>query len=127
MYPRILIAVIISFALAACTSASQGSSGTTATAASATRITAEEIAAAGVSTAFGAIERLHPNWFRDYTSASSGEIFVYMNNRKVEGGKEALRQVDARDVALLEYLRSVDAVMRFGPDAKYGAIIVTRK
>jgi hypothetical protein len=136
MHPRILITTIASLALTACASASQspasGSSNSatgaaTATPTSANRITADEVANAGVATAYDAVDRLHRNWFRDYTSGGTGEVVVYMNNQKVEGGKEALRQIPAGDVALLEYLKSADAVMRFGPDAKFGAIILTRK
>lgn len=136
MYPRILVTTIVSFAIIACASASQGktsettssvSGTTTAAATSPNRITADDIANAGVATAYDAVDRLHRGWFRDYTSGGTGEIVVYMNNQKVEGGKEALRQIPAGDVALLEYLKSSDAVMRFGPDAKFGAIILTRK
>jgi hypothetical protein len=136
MHSRILVITIVPFALAACASAPQGtaspgstspSTSTTSTAANANRITADQIASLGVATAYDAVDRLHRNWFRNYSSGSSGDVVVYLANQKQDGGKEALRQFPAGDVALLEYLNSTDAVMRFGTDASGGAIIVTRK
>jgi len=108
------------FAATACASAPKGSSNSASTV-----ITADQIATANVPTAYDAVDRLHRSWWRDL--ANPGEVVVYMNNQKLEGGKEALRQIPASDVEQLEYLKSADAVMRFGQDAKSGAIIVTRK
>jgi hypothetical protein len=73
------------------------------------------------------IDRLHRPWFQDRSAGASGEVFVYVDNRAIDDGKDALRQIPAREIALIEYLKSSDAVIRFGETAKGGAIIVTRK
>jgi hypothetical protein len=129
MRSRHFLLVASSLILGACASTSQGGSagGSTSGKVVATQITAEQIAKANVQTAYDAIDRLHRSWWKDLSAGTTTEVVVYMNNQKVDGGKEALRQIPASDVALLEYLKSTDAVMRFGQDANGGAIIVTRK
>ena len=123
-FARKLTLIAASFAIAACASTpkAEGSS----TTASATQITADEIAAANVPTAYEAVDRLHRSWFRDLSNPDLGEAVVYLNNEKL-GGKEKLRDFPAWDVAMIEYLKPADALLRFGQDAKGGAIIVTRK
>lgn len=121
-----LVILALSLTLAACASASQtGSAG--ASAPSANRITADEIAKADVATAYDAIYSLHRPWFRDMSAGASGEVFVYVDNRVLDGGKEGLRQIPAGQVAVIDYLKAADAVPRFGPRAGGGAIIITRK
>lgn len=119
----------LAMSVAACASASQA--GTTGASASATaspnRITAAEIAKADVATAYDAVYELHRPWFKDMSAGASGEVFVYVDNRALDEGKNALRQIPAQQVAVIEYLRASDAVLRFGPRASGGAIIVTRK
>lgn len=119
----------LSFSLAACASASGG--GTAATGASATaspnRITADEIAKADVATAYDAVYQLHRPWFRDMSAGASGAVFVYVDNREMTEGVSALRQIPSHEVANIDYLKSADAVLRFGTRARGGAIIVTRK
>jgi len=109
-----------SCAMMACASASKSGSNSNI-------ITAAEISAANVPTAYDAVDRLHRSWFHDLSSGSSGDVAVYMDNQKLEKGKEALRDIPAQDVASLQYLKATDAVMRFGHDASGGAIIVVRK
>jgi hypothetical protein len=120
-----LALLALSFSLAACASAATSSS-TSPSTASASRITADEIAAANVATAYDAVYRLHRPWFRDMSAGASGDVFVYVDNRALDEGKEALRQIPAAQVATIDYLKSADAVLRFGPRAQGGAIIVTR-
>jgi hypothetical protein len=121
-----LVLLALSFTLAACASASQaGSAGTSNQ--SANRITADEIATANVATAYDAIYSLHRTWFRDMSAGASGEVFVYVDSRAIDEGKEGLRQIPAGAVATIDYLKSADAVLRFGPRARGGAIIVVRK
>jgi hypothetical protein len=90
-------------------------------------ITADQIAAANLPNAYEIVSRMRRQWFRDMSAGASGEVGVYMDNRRLEGGREALRQIPASDVARLDYLKSADAIMRFGQEASGGAIIVTRK
>lgn len=87
-------------------------------------LSAVEIAQANVPTAYEAVDRRRRRWFRDLTG--EGEVSVYMNNQR-QGGKEYLREIPAQDIAFLEYLKGTDAVMRFGQEARGGAIIITRK
>lgn len=106
-----------------CASAGTGS-GTSATP---TQITAAEIEAANVSTAYDAVDRLARRWFRDLSGGASGSVGVYLDTNERLGGASALRDIPARNVALLRYFRSGDAVARFGAEASGGAIIVTRR
>jgi hypothetical protein len=116
------------FSLAGCASASGGAaSAGTSTTASPNRITADEIAKADVTTAYDAVYQLHRPWFRDMSAGASGAVFVYVDNREMTEGVSALRQIPAHEVANIDYLKSADAVLRFGKRASGGAIIVTRK
>ncbi len=123
-FPKILLTALSFFAvasIAACASTPK----TGAEAAASNQLTAAEITKANVPTAYEAVDRLRRRWFRDMTG--EGEVTVYLNNQKQEGGKEYLRQIPAQDVASLQYLKGSDAVMRFGQDARGGAIIINRK
>jgi predicted small secreted protein len=128
MRSNTLAIVALSFALAACAS-TPTVEGTAAAdvRSSANRITAAEITTIDVPSAYDVIDRLHRPWFQDRSAGASGEVFVYVDNRAIDEGKDALRQIPAREIALIEYLKSSDAVIRFGEKAKGGAIIVTRK
>jgi hypothetical protein len=91
-------------------------------------ISADDIAAANVPTAYEAVDRLHREWWQDLNHASNPVMVYQDNNQKLgDGTKEALRQIPADDVKSIEYLASDAAVMRFGQDALGGAIILTRK
>lgn len=121
-FPKLLLASL-TFAIAACASTPQGPSDSDA---AYYTLTSVEIQKANVPTAYEAVDRLRRKWFRDMTG--QGDVVVYMNNQKLnDGTKEQLRQIPAQDIASLEYLKGSDAVMRFGQDAKGGAIIVNRK
>lgn len=91
-------------------------------------ITADQIAAANVPTAYEAVDRLHRDWWQDLNHPQNPVIVYQDNNQKLgDGTPQALRQIPADDVKSIEYLSSNDAVMRFGQDAIGGAIILTRK
>ena len=118
----------LALSLGACASTSGGAAGTGTTAtASPTRITAEEIARVDVATAYDAVYQLHRPWFRDMSAGASGDVFIYVDNREMTEGVSALRQIPAHEVRRIDYLKSADAVLRFGKRASGGAIIVTRK
>lgn len=78
-----------------------------------------------VVTAYDAVEWLARWWFHDLSGDASGELSVYLDTNQRLGGKESLRDICATDVFLLRYMRSADAVARFGPEASGGAIVVT--
>lgn len=119
---RLMLPVLFSI-VTGCASAGTGGTGSTAP----TQITAAEIDAANVATAYDAVDRLARRWFRDLSGNVSGSVSVYLDTNQRLGGASALRDIPARDVALLRYLRSDDAVARFGSEASGGAIIVTRR
>jgi hypothetical protein len=121
-------AFVLVISLGACASASQAGAGSGATAStSPNRITAAEIAKADVATAYDAVYQLHRTWFKDMSAGASGDVFIYVDNRAMDEGKDALRQIPAPQVATIDYLKAADAVLRFGPRASGGAIIVTRR
>ena len=123
-----LLLLATSFTLAACASASQGSDGSSSSA-DETTITADQIMQANVPTAFEAVDRLHRPWFLDQvlTPNDSATIYLSTNEKFGDGKPGSLRQLPAEDVSLIQYIKGTDAVMRFGQDAKGGAIVVTRK
>jgi hypothetical protein len=135
MRTKQFVTFALSLSLAACASAGTANNGGSATiapentkaTANANRITADEIVKADVATAYDAVYQLHRPWFRDMSAGASGDVFVYVDNRAVDEGKDALRQIPAHEVASIEYLKASDAVLRFGRRASGGAIIVTRK
>ena len=123
-----LLLLATSIALVACATASQGS-GASSGSSDETTITADQIMQANVPTAFEAVDRLHRAWFLDQalTPNDSATIYLSTNEKLGDGKPESLKQIPSDDVKLIEYLKGTDATMRFGQDAKGGAIIVTRK
>lgn len=87
-------------------------------------ITAADIAAAGVATAYEAVDRLHRTWFRDQLSGKP--VAVYGDDNQLLGDAESLRQIPAQDVAELRYLDGRTASLRW-PSATGGAIVVVRQ
>ena len=125
-----LLVLAAAFAMGACATASGGSGGSGASGSGDdTKITAEQVMQANVPTAYEAVDRLHRAWFLDQvmTPNDSATIYLSTNEKLGDGTPSSLRQIPAEDVQLIEYMKGTDAVMRFGQDAKGGAIIVTRK
>lgn len=120
---RWLTLLAIPFFALACATASGGGSGSDDSAKNV--LTAEQIEAARVPTAYDAVDRLRRVWFRD--RATGAAVSVYMDNQRLQNGAEALRDIRAEEVAELQYLNGTDAVLRWGADARGGAIIVVRK
>lgn len=125
---RILVLLSVPFVFLGCASAPR-SSGNGMSNADANRITAEQIAQAEAPTVYDVIDRLRRTWWRDLSGGASGSVVVYWNNNQKidDGSRDALRQIPSNDVVLLERVQSADAIARFGPEAKGGAIVVTRK
>ena len=92
-------------------------------------ITAEEIAATNVATAFEVVERLRPQFLRTRGPSSAlleTRITVFQDNMNL-GGIDMLRQIRAADVQEIRYLSASDATTRFGSGHPAGAIVVTSK
>src|SRR5687768_6234685 len=117
--------LMTTFLLAGALACASAGTGTTAT--SATQITAADIQKANVATAYDAVDRLARRWFRDLSGNASGDVAVYLDNDQLLGGASVLRDIPAREVVLLRYLKSSDAVSRYGAAASGGAIVVSRR
>lgn len=92
-------------------------------------ISAEEIAATNVATAFEVVERLRPQFLRTRGPTSAlleTRITVFQDNMNL-GSIEMLRQIRAADVQEIRYLNASDATTRFGAGHPAGAIVVTSK
>jgi hypothetical protein len=91
-------------------------------------ITAEEIEAISVTTAYDAIQRLRPTFLRarganSFTSGDSGRPVVYVNGIR-SGEIEVLQQIPAQTVLDIQYLNASEATQRFGTGNAGGAILV---
>jgi hypothetical protein len=91
-----------------------------------------EVAAAGVTNALEAVQRLRPAMLRSRAGGASqanpeGEaIAVYVDGVKV-GGPEQLTSVTALNVKEIRFINAADATTRFGTGHPSGAIMVTTK
>ena len=138
------LAALASATLAACASSSRGMEGaapstantpvasestgrTGSSSSSSTTISAEEIAKLDLPTTYDVVNRLHRRWFHDISTGATASVAVYINMQKSSGGAADLRQIPSHDVARIDYLKASEAVVRLGPDASGGAILVTRK
>ena len=115
--------VCLSVVLSACASSGGAGSSATSSASSsnAPRITAQEIADANLPTAYDLVERLRRPWLRRV--GMGGDVVVYMDERKLDGGVGALRDIPSATVAELQYISNGDAVRRWGGGID-GAVIV---
>jgi hypothetical protein len=94
-------------------------------------LTAEEIAAANVGTAFEAVRQLRPEFLRSRGTMSmrdpSGEYaVVYVNGMRM-GGPEQLNTIRAGDVASIRFVSASDATTRWCTGHAGGAIEVIVK
>ncbi len=112
------------FVLAACASAGSGSSARSSRAA----ITANEITAAQVRTAYEAVERLRPTWLRSrgLSSVRSGQQeypVIFLNGNRY-GLPPSLRDITATDVRSIVFIEPADATTRYGTGYTGGIIDV---
>ena len=96
-----------------------------AAAADSTRLSAAEIAAADLPTAFDLVERLRRPWLRR-SGPMGGEVMIYMDQRAV-GGSDELRQIPAATVTELQYVAHDEAVRRWGSQITGAVIVVVRR
>jgi hypothetical protein len=94
-------------------------------------ITAEEIEAASVSTAYEAIQRLRPAFLRGRGQASlqpsaSDLPIVYVNGLRA-GGVDQLHTISAQDIQVIRFISATDATTRYGTGHTGGIIEVTTR
>lgn len=119
--------VFLATAMAACSSSSSGDTPSR----QRDLITAEEIAALNVATAFDVVRQLRPEFLRSRGTMSlretGGEFaVVYLNGMRM-GGPEQLHQIRASDVETIRYISATDATTRWGTGHTGGVIEVTVK
>ena len=105
------------------------SSGSRVPSRSADVITAADMAAVNLPTAFDVVERLRPHFLRPRgptTVVSDTRLVVYQDNLNL-GGVEMLRQIRAAELQEIRFLSASDATTRFGTGHPGGAIIVTTR
>jgi hypothetical protein len=105
------------------------SSGSRVPSRSADVITAEDMAAVNLPTAFDVVERLRPHFLRPRgptTVVSDTRLVVYQDNLNL-GGVDMLRQIRAAELQEIRFLSASDATTRFGTGHPGGAIIVTTR
>jgi len=133
MRPTILFP-LSALLLAACASGTGG--GSTGTPSGSVRrdtdlITAEEISATSVQTAYEVVRALRPAWLRRsrptaMLEQNASELLVYVDGTRF-GDVESLRQIVPSTVRSIRYYSSSAAQAKFGPGNLQGAIEVTTK
>ena len=88
-------------------------------------LTAREIDATASSDALSVVQRLRPQWLRGGT-ASRAAVIVYVNGGRA-GYLQELRALKPESIAEMRFIRSEEAVPRFGMDHRGGAILVTMR
>ncbi|HEU4641160.1 MAG TPA: hypothetical protein VFS44_01810 [Gemmatimonadaceae bacterium] len=90
-----------------------------------TRITAEEITAANLPTAYDLVDRLRRPWLRR-DAVTGGAVAVYMDEQNI-GDAQKLRDIPTSEVAELRYLKNEDAIRRWGSSVTGSVILVVRR
>lgn len=91
-----------------------------------------EVATAGVTNAYEAIQRLRPTMLRGRGGSSSSDLagnesmVVYVDGVKT-GGVQTLNNVVAITIKEIRFVNASDATTRFGTGHPVGAIMVTTK
>lgn len=91
-------------------------------------ITADEMDGTGVRTAYEAVELLRPDWLiprgsHTFREVATQRIRAYLDDVEL-GGVEALREVNAHDIASIHFLDTAAATYRWGAGHSHGAILV---
>jgi hypothetical protein len=93
-------------------------------------ITTAEIQAASVNDALDLVMRLRPRWLRGHagtttmSGAAADPVIVYVNGSRLGIARE-LRAIKAESISEMRFIRSEDAVMRYGVGHSSGVILVT--
>ena len=128
---RRIAGLVFSVSLAACATASSGSTESLAFRSSPARnvITATEIVASRVSDAYQAVTQLRPDFLRRRSASVTmtprpAAVSVYLDDLPF-GGVESLRAIPLERVRVIRYLSPFDADLRWGGSHPAGAILVT--
>jgi hypothetical protein len=93
-------------------------------------ITTAEIQAASVNDALDLVMRLRPRWLRGHagtttmSGAAADPVIVYVNGTRLGIARE-LRAIKAESISEMRFIRSEDAIMRYGVGHSSGVILVT--
>lgn len=101
------------------------------------KLTVEEIAEKdGIANALEAIKRLRSNWLRirasgiagssasDNYSAGKPELAIYVDDVRMQGGVNDLKEIRVGEIEEISYLSGNNALARYGNGHEYGAIFV---
>jgi hypothetical protein len=123
---RLTSILVLSLVLSACASSGSRSAG----AASSPRnvITAEQIAAAGRSSAYEVVQQLRPEWLRgrgatSITNTEAGLPVVFLNTAR-QGSIDVLRSMTLPEIREIRYHTGPEATQLFGTGVSGGAIQV---
>jgi hypothetical protein len=92
-------------------------------------ITLEEIQASHATNGYDLLRALRPNWLQARGQTRVGgydQVVVYMNMVRM-GGVETLRNVNAVDVRVVEFMDARRAMLRFGSGHEGGVIVVSTR
>lgn len=129
---RFTVVLVISLALAACSTSGQTADSSSDESSSTDRIIVSELSApvAGM-TAYDIVNQYKSNWLWNPGTKSiknNPKIQVYVNNHGSPAGTiSALKRIRAMNVASIEYLSPTEAQFRFGMGHSVGAIVVHMK
>lgn len=123
---RIASITLLAVLIAGCASTGEGTQGDR------SRITPEEVqeAASSTTTAYALVQRLRPHWLRKRGRSSienPSDIRVYMNGSRYGSTPQDLRNINAENVASLEFLNAAQATNRYGTGHDHGVILVSTK
>jgi len=101
------------------------------------KLTVEEIAEKdGIANALEAVKRLRSNWLRvrasgiagssfdDRYSSEKQELAVYVDDVRMLGGVNDLKEVRVEEIVELSFMSGNNALARYGNGHEYGAIFV---
>jgi hypothetical protein len=86
-------------------------------------LTAEEISAVHVNSAYDAVQRLKPSFLLGLRGESVRPVFL--NGTRLLGGLENLRGIDASTVQQIVFLNGIDATTRYGSGHGAGVLLVS--
>jgi len=125
---RVVVALGLIVALAACASAGGTSTGTPRS--SSTRLVAADFDNDVGLDVFMIVQRYRPRWLqvRGATTAQGpAQIAVIIDGTRQQGSVELLRSIRGSEVDEIRYLNARDATTRYGTDMTGGAIEVITK
>jgi hypothetical protein len=126
------LAVALLAAAGACAHGGGGSTlGTRAVARRPRVVTSAELRATGHRNVYESLQYLHPEWLRPANDTLKGyaleaKVGVFDAGDRVDLGLDYLRRLQPADVVRLTYLDRTESESAFGPEYRWGAIVITR-